>query len=239
MSTHKPTLKSDIIPLSEAVTLVSYSRDYIGRLAREGKIAASQIDREWFVSRQSLLNFFETSSLEESAKKKILSLSRKNDLEVKDFYTKRLESISARKSQLHTAGVLGTLAIMVGGLVSGYVFYTNAQVIVFSSPEKVVEIVQALTLVPPSSQVATVAQVLPGTQAQFRDGLVIESNEAIAMDKGIVLFPTLKARDGETVAELFSDDVTVVVTSTTTGFIRSADGSSELPFVRVPNGTSF
>jgi hypothetical protein len=31
--------------------------------------------------------------------------------------------------------------------------------------------------------------------------------------------------------------VTVVITSTTTGFVRLADGTSELPFVRVPQDT--
>ncbi len=120
--------KSGFIPLSTAVTLVSYSRDYIGRLAREGKILAEQIDREWFVSRQSLINFFENSSLEESAKKKILSLSRKNDIEVKDFYTSELSRITAKQSKFAGASAILTLMIMFGGFGSGYIFYTNSLV---------------------------------------------------------------------------------------------------------------
>lgn len=239
MSTKTSSKKSDTIPLSVAVTLVSYSRDYIGRLAREGKIVAEQIDREWFVSRQSLLNFAENTELEDSIKKRILSLSRKNDLEVKDFYAQRLLNINNRQSKVGAVAVWCTIAIMAGGLFSGYVFYTNAKTIVASAPTKILDTMRTLSLVPVSSQTAAVLRSSQNDHASFSNGYVIESNEAIAMDKGIVLFPTVNARDSETVNDLFSDDVTVVVTGTTTGFVRLKNGTSELPFVRVPDQSSF
>jgi hypothetical protein len=236
MSAETFSKKSDIISLSVAVTLVSYSRDYIARLAREGKIVAEQIDREWFISRQSLLNFSEHAALEDSAKKKILSLSRKNDLEVKDFYTEKVSSIYNRRHELGVTSASLTVAIMIGGLFAGYFVLNNAPMFASDSSAGVLDTL-ALVRVVGLPQSANVIQADSKRNPLWSEGLVIESNESIAMDGGIVLFPTLRAGDDATVEELFSDDVTVVVTSTTTGFVRSADGNSELPFVRVPQGT--
>jgi hypothetical protein len=235
MSAKSLLKNSDTIPLSVAVTLVSYSRDYIGRLAREGKIVAEQIDREWFVSRQSLLNFAEHSSLEDSVKKKILSLSRKNDLEAKDFYTQKVATIKNRVATNRVGSVLATGVVMVGGLVSGFIFYTHAEELVTATPFALIETLRTFN----TSQSANVVSSGDDQAAIWKDSVVVESSEALAMDGGIVLFPTLEKDNEETVETLFSDDVTVVVTSTTTGFVRSADGSTELPFVRVPQGTTF
>lgn len=238
MSPKSLVKKSDTIPLSVAVTLVSYSRDYIGRLARAGKIVAEQIDREWYVSRESLLNFAEYATLEDSAKKKILSLSRKNDLEVKDFYTQKVSSIKARQNTFGASSLVLTLMVLMGGLLPGYLFYTNANVLVATDATSIVETLASLTVMS-GTQSANVGTANQNNTPVWTKGLVVESNEAIAMDGGIVVFPTVQPDDVKTVENLFSDDVTVVVTSTTTGFIRSADGMSELPFVRVPKRTSF
>lgn len=230
--------KSDSIPLSVAVTLVSYSRDYIGRLAREGKIVAEQIDREWFVSRQSLLNFAEHTSLEDSAKKKILSLSRKNDLEVKDFYAKKVSSIQARQLAIASGSLAATFVVMLGGVLSGYFFYANAPVLVTDSKVTIADTLISLRI-NGGSQSANLVGGVNDSNPVWSEGLVVESNETMAIEEGIVLFPTVRSGDVAAVEDLFSDEVTVVVTSTTTGFIRSADGASELPFVRVPQETTF
>ncbi len=238
MSPKSLVKKSDTIPLSVAVTIVSYSRDYIGRLAREGKIVAEQIDREWYVSRESLLNFAEHAALEDSVKKKILSLSRKNDLEVKDFYTQKVSGITARQHTTGTSSFVLTLLVLMGGLLPGYLFYTNANVLVANDSASVVETLASLT-VTSGAQSANVRSAKGDASPEWTDGLVVESNEAIPMDGGIVLFPTIQPGDVDVVSNLFSDDVTVVVTSTTTGFVRLADGASELPFVRVPQQAPF
>jgi hypothetical protein len=238
MSPKSLVKKSDTIPLSVAVTLVSYSRDYIGRLAREGKILAEQIDREWYVSRESLLNFALHATLEDSVKKKILSLSRKNDLEVKDFYTQKVSSIIARQNTTRASSLVLTLMVLMGGLLPGYLFYTNANTLVGGGSASIVETLASLT-VTSGAHSANVQSANQGTSPVWTEGLVVESHEAIAMDGGIVLFPTVQPGDGDVVSNLFSDDVTVVVTSTTTGFVRSADGTSELPFVRVPKSAPF
>jgi hypothetical protein len=125
---------------------------------------------------------------------------------------------------------------MIGGLFAGYFVLNNAPMFASDSSAGVLDTL-ALVRVVGLPQSANVIQADTKRNPLWSEGLVIESNESIAMDGGIVLFPTLRAGDDATVEELFSDDVTVVVTSTTTGFVRSADGNSELPFVRVPQGT--
>ena len=226
---------TDFISLSEAVTLVTYSRDYIGRLAREGKICAKQTDKQWVVSRASLVNFFEQSSLEDSVKKRILSLSRKNDLEVKDFYRAAVATISNRQTRSGNASLFFVTLIIFGGLFSGVALHSNASLLSRESEVSLVQLLSSLTLLP---NTANVIQPLVPESAVFFEASVVETQDRIPMEGGIVLFPTVTAADGETVETLFSDDVTVVVTSTTTGFVRSADGATELPFVRVPKETT-
>jgi hypothetical protein len=43
MTQKSPVQNSEFISLATAATLVNYSRDYLGRLAREGKIISQQI----------------------------------------------------------------------------------------------------------------------------------------------------------------------------------------------------
>lgn len=234
MTLSTPEIKSDYIPLSVAVTLVSYSRDYIGRLAREHKIKAQQIDKQWLVSRESLLNFFEQSAVEDAVKKRILSQSRKNDLEVKDFYTARVAQLATLGTTRANASLLATVVIIFGGLLSGVLVHQSGQALVQAPQASVLQILSTLQRLPSTANVMT-ATVPPTV---FFEGAVVESLDTIPMEHGIVLFPTLRQGDEESVERLFSDEVTVVVTSTTTGFVRFSDGAVELPFVRVPERSS-
>ena len=56
------------LPIKEAAKLVLYSRDYVARLAREQKIVAMQVERQWFVDTVSLKNFAETAELEQTVR---------------------------------------------------------------------------------------------------------------------------------------------------------------------------
>ena len=58
MLLNKPLMKNslniegqDFIPAKEAAKLVGYVPDYVGQLARGGKIEARMVGRGWFVSR--------------------------------------------------------------------------------------------------------------------------------------------------------------------------------------------
>ena len=222
---------SEFISLSEAVMLVTYSRDYLGRLAREGKIISKQIDKQWFVNRESLLYFFAHSALEDSVKKRILSLSRKNDLEVKENYRERVKAIKARSMFLPNASLAATVLIIAAGLFSGVLMQKTSAAtpegpVTFALLVKSLDVISAEL---PSQRAAVGATTL------FREATVSETEEPISMENGIVIFPAgTQSSTTESVTELFSDKVTVVVTSTTTGEVRLSGGDVTLPFVRVP-----
>ena len=226
---------SESISLTEAVTLVAYSRDYIGRLAREGKITSTQINKQWFVNRHSLLNFFEHSALEDSIKKRILSLSRKNDLEVKEIYLKRVAVITGRSVYLPNASLLATVMIIAAGLFSGVLLQLSGQVFAATGPMTFASVWENLNTV--SIEFSTQpAAVVAATM--FSESQVSESIETIPMEGGIVIFPAGTAKEKtEIVSELFSDEVTVVLTSTTTGLVKMTGSEQSLPFVRVPKET--
>jgi predicted nucleic acid-binding protein len=67
----------------------------------------------------------------------------------------------------------------------------------------------------------------------FSETIFQEVTEDINIDNGIVLFPHTDDVDREFVEDLFSDEVTVKMTGTSTGVVFSDDDS--LPFVRVPD----
>lgn len=56
-----------------------YSRDYITKLAREQKIVASQIDRQWFVDQASLEQYSNMRAVEQKIRHQKLSDERKNE----------------------------------------------------------------------------------------------------------------------------------------------------------------
>lgn len=231
MTSQSNATHTDYISLAEAVKLVSYSRDYVGRLAREGKILSQQIDKQWVVSRESLLNFYEQSSIEDSLKKRILSLSRKNDLEVKDFYTNKVSSIIARRSISGNSSLALAVFIMCGGLLGGVFLHAGVRTLASNPTANFAQVLSAIEFTPNTASVVT------GTafnQGLFSDVMVEEMTEKIPMKGGVVLFPTLAPGDADMVETLFSDEVSVVVTGTTTGFVRAEGSDLELPFVRIP-----
>ncbi|MES2748775.1 MAG: helix-turn-helix domain-containing protein [Patescibacteria group bacterium] len=224
---------SEFISLADAATLVGYSRDYVGRLAREGKIISQQINKQWFINQTSLVNFFELSAIEDSVKKRILSVSRKNDLEVKDVYQKRMTIIQGKTENFHVASLVATVLIIAGGLCAGVLVDASGHVA--PKPTSFVSIFENLALLTDSleSQNAAVAGSL-----LFSDAKVIETEEKIPMEGGIVIFPAgATTEETQTVQELFSDEVEVVLTSTTTGLVKMNGTEKSLPFVRVPDQT--
>ena len=53
---------SDYIPAGEAGRMFGYTADYVTRLAREGKVAAQRLGKQWLVNADSLASFVASSS---------------------------------------------------------------------------------------------------------------------------------------------------------------------------------
>jgi hypothetical protein len=227
--------KAQLIPVKEAAEFVPYSRDYVARLAREGKVVAVQIDRQWFVDVISLQNFFAHATIEEEVRKRHLSSKRKRDLEVKEVYQNHLAAIAAKRSRLSRVAFLQTCFVLLCGFGTGLFFISANE---WGDAVHVQSLAQVF-LRKPAVQTASVAakNVLPTTTLQAVDAHVYVTDESLDVRRGIVVLPDAEAGAGA-VEDFFSDPVTVEMTSTTTGEIRNSVSNETIPFVKVPNKTS-
>lgn len=51
----------EFISVKRASEITKYSKDYVGQLCREGKVAARMIGRTWFIDHESILNYKKTT----------------------------------------------------------------------------------------------------------------------------------------------------------------------------------
>lgn len=223
-----------LIPVKEAAEFVPYSRDYVARLAREGKVAAVQIDRQWFVDVISLQNFFAHATIEESVRKRHLSGKRKRDLEVKEVYQQQLQTIYTKHNSAHKTAVVQTGFVVACGLAAGLFFTTAQDWNVANHFESLAQIF----LHTPTVQTAAVSAVNVETitALQAVDTRVDINDEVLDVRNGIVVLPGVQAST-TVVEDFFSDPVTVEMTSTTTGEIRNTINNETIPFVKVPETT--
>lgn len=113
--------KSTMVTVKEAAERIGYSADYVGRLAREGKITAERIGRKWFVDLDSVKLF----SLEAEAEKRIRSdaIREERKLElVKNDLISRVDNATPRIEDAdHKIAIAGAAIVMmcmalIGGL---------------------------------------------------------------------------------------------------------------------------
>lgn len=240
-----------LIPIKDAASRVSYSRDYVARLAREGKIVASQIGRQWFVDLTSLQNFSAEATALEEVRRQDLRAERRRELMAKESLG-ALDEVVARRvaTQRFDAAVI-TAAVVCLGLFIGVGSYTAATIP--GSPLEDFSRALAVVSVPVRTQVSQSSGaevVLPPAKEEHSTLLmstVVEQpvfateSETALLEGGlagvVVLTPGSDVPDEATVAGMFSDEVAVEFVNSTAGTI-SYDNGSEVkvyPFVRVPN----
>ncbi len=237
-----------LVPIKEAALRVSYSRDYVARLAREGKIVASQIGRQWFVDITSLENFSAEASALEEVRRQELRAERKRELMAKESLSALDEIVVRRlKKQRFDAAVV-TLAVACLGLFSGVGVYTASNI----PDSPLADITRSLAIVSVPVQTPSVSvneSVLPTVSEEHSTLLLstvveqpvfVSESTTYKMAEGatgvLVLAPGTAIPDEAAVAEMFSDDVVVEFESSRTGTI-SYDTGEEMkvyPFVSVP-----
>lgn len=251
MSTHLEINGENLLPIKDAAKLVSYSRDYVARLAREQKIVASQIGRQWFVDLVSLKSFAEASELEQAIRSKHLSAERKREqLAKQEIVSAKLKTRSKVKIVHHESRLVATMVLLFG-LLSGAGIYTATTL--FSLQNLSVARVGSAsnfssTAVTPSAKddvsIFTVAK--PQTTTMFnsvvQQPIFSDESEVRSMtskdSEGILLL----SRDGEVrdlfeVKAMFSDDVEVRFYQDGTGVVSYTQENGEVKeftFVSVP-----
>lgn len=222
-------------PIKEAAQSTKYSRDYITRLAREGKVVASYIGRQWFVDLVSLQSYAENAALEQEVRKKILSQERKRERQLREaveeqrsFHVKRSHSLNMR------AAVTAAFVLAVGLLAGQGTYYVN------HADSRM--ILSDKTGRPQSAQLTQAGAVTPVAQEQERisvaDTTARYTQQSLGdIDHGIFLFPA--GTNAAYPEQLFSDTVEVRRLSDGSQVIVPVDASgnqvgNEVPFVRVP-----
>jgi len=228
---------SQLLPVKEAAELVTCSRDYVTRLARENKITATLINRQWLVDIDSLKNFFAFSQYEIAVRKKHLCEIRKNELLVKQEFSEKINSLKINQDQIGIKTTAISLTLLLCGIGTGLLLnFTNIYI--------------------PLDKVATLAQIPQSVATNFLYTLtgeneivvydewvsnfgLMERTDKLLMSNGIIIFPAnvSVSPDQNEIGNLFSDNTEIVMTGINTGFVR-ADGfqnGRSIPFVKIPH----
>ena len=94
---------------------VSYSKDYITRLARERKVQAVHIARNWYIDVAALKNYEETLTLDTGARNRQLKLQRQQELQVRQRLLQHSTTDVQKKFILLVYSCAAVLAVIASG----------------------------------------------------------------------------------------------------------------------------
>lgn len=245
MSTNFEINGVTLVSIKEAAKIVSYSRDYLTKLARDQKIIATQIGRQWFIDMTSLQAFVDDVALEQIVRKEHLRKERKQERQVKEELQLLDSKIKVKESgfRFHSFAVASMVLCL--GLFTGTVIYTTADIVNNLANNDIKN--SSLVAQVPADE-ASMSIALPQDSTLFSSvieyPLFTNEEEVRSMDteyEGVFLL----SREGdvettEQVANLFSDQVVVEFLDENTGLVKYKNDKgevSEFPFVSVPNNS--
>jgi len=241
----------ELVPLKAAALKVGYSRDYVARLAREGKIVAMQMGRNWSVDLDSLVHFSKEAEVQESLRKLDLSAERKSELVVKEKLLSLKERLVKKSIHHRRDAYAVTCATLALGFIVGASVYTAASfykypgtgdiagsgLITLERESESQVMLGASSFVEP--RVAPAPEVVTTVleQAVFQGSADVRALTSEA--EGILLLAQnyLASGDG-TEAAFFSDPVAITYTGENSGVVKYTQVNGEIaqyPFVMVPS----
>lgn len=102
-----------------AANQVAYSKDYITRLAREQKIRAVRIGRNWYVDVAALAQYAEVQKLETEAHNRQLQHQRKLEFDLRESISKQHVAVYHFQTQWAVYAVMTTCFIALLGFAVG------------------------------------------------------------------------------------------------------------------------
>lgn len=221
-----------LLPIREAVTHVSYSKDYITRLAREGKIAARWIGRQWFVELSSLQSYEESARIEQELRKQKLSAERKREHELRAALAEQhVQRDSQSNSFYQVADAL---------LVSGGVMVVGVMLAVVVSTAGLLEIPEQTAAVA-TTRAESTGDVASRPVEAIVPHFTLPKTTIATNTNAIVLVPEGDTASMATVTEYFSDAVHSRVQPDGTFVLVASDASgaeAALPYIAVPFSAS-
>ncbi len=227
-----------LLTIKQAASKISYSRDYITRLARERKIVATQIGRIWYVDIDSIKNYKKFAEHEQDVRKKILSDKRKNDLGIKSA---KQDLASTRKLQSGLVVASFSSFVVMTGIMSG-VWLNSSWDLIAGSLSQIASVKQGVVVSDDLDQRTFLPEIdtLYSGSANYQVHFSHTFNpvEFGETESGYLLLPQGQSEAGE-IERYFSDPVTVVVKETGEKVLMKIDAEgnpygSEMPFVSVP-----
>ena len=107
---------------TELARRVSYTSDYIGRLAREKKINAAQVHRRWYIQTDSLMAFIDTSELNKKERSDALKTQRNKERAVH----KKEKSKQRKQDIAHSSVVFAqAFVVLMCGISMGFLGWTT------------------------------------------------------------------------------------------------------------------
>lgn len=231
----------ELLPIQETLSLVPYSRDYVTRLAREKKIVATQVDRQWFIDPVSLKNFYESTRIEEQVRMQRLSEERKRALATKENRSLSERTISQNLVVADQMAMWQSALVIIAGLLVGvtmFAFHNGGATTYLAS-----------LIVPSSSDFTQTANVFNTSVAEpiTSAPVVAPSNNNVANSlyasaplsggEGVLILPTgVDTNSSWYLEEVFSDDIEVEMLDSVRGVVRLKNnpGAEPLVFLRVP-----
>jgi hypothetical protein len=221
-----------------------YSHDYVTRLAREGKIAASQIGRNWYVDLDSLAHYASMMELEQKLRQQLLSDERKREHQIRELTERAEQKLSRQSPWMHKRFAFVAVALVVLlGSASAFAFKnfsSNATGGAHGLVANVAQVhsVQGTPIVnaAENSVMAENQEHLNFSHESFRLSTLADKSE------GVLLLPSATSTSSPNAAALFSDEVKVM-TDKKTGeqYVALLNDKGEvterIPFVVVPVNT--
>lgn len=228
--------------IKEAASVTTYSRDYITRLAREGKIVASNIGRQWFIDVESLKGYAESVALEQEVRKRQLSEERKRERQLRQVAESQRTLHLKRAKTVHARSVATAMMVLGFGLISGSAAYQ-----LFSFPSVTSTGVQTAQVAKQSVPIESNLLPAQAGGATHHDDVAVtpgsvrtasaEQHSLGNREQGVLLLPEGGSTDD--VSILFSDTVEVRQSTDGSKVVVPVDAAgnqvgNEIPFVVVP-----
>lgn len=221
--------------VSTAAAAVGYSSDYVTKLARDKKINAVQVGRQWFVDESSLQAYVEQSIAEQKIRQQQLSKARKVE-RGKRVPKKMTGADHVRKQQ---PAIAAMACIGIASILSVITFFPStpkifdgAQIVAatqsldFKETHDGYEIAVGTTVEP---------QALP---VEFSHTSIQTMTGSSSLQQGVLLLPQSGVTSTSTIEQMFSDDIKILTDERGVTYVARVNEFNEviskIPFVVVP-----
>ena len=221
--------------IRDASAHTGYSRDYITKLAREQKILAAQIGRQWYVDVESLKGYAEGMAAEREVRQQQLSEARKRELLERE--AKEAALLRRQKNLGRRKHAVAALAVLTVGVLTGATLQATSEY-AFGAQSANAFLTRVFGFAP--AMVATPLVTPVGAQVLEFSDETVRFSTLENIDEGMLLLPDTATSSLDR-AQFFSDRVKLMVDERGQTYVAKIDQAGrvveQIPYVIVPVNT--